>query len=154
MSTNGSTSLSTFAGLRNANQNNNTNTQELEQADFWLNIGYATTVTNKDEKGKNVDEVVFVSLARGIPLDQIKAFDIGKARTTNMAALREAQNDLHDMFMAEAGKLEPGESKIIIQDDATGLGVELKRVKGAVEAPKENALKREIKFRSAETPAE
>lgn len=144
---NASLNLSGFAGLgRNLSQDNgpaNGQTRQREDAKFWLNIGYQASVTNEQQE----EEPVFVSLARGIPIDQIELFDVTKQRTPNMAVLRQAQNDLHGMFMTEANKLEPGQSKLLIIDETTGLAVELKRVKGPQEIPTENALSRQIKFR-------
>jgi hypothetical protein len=140
MSTNG-LNLASFAGLgRNASNNNTDNKQE--EAEFWLNIGYQTTVVNDGN-----EEEIFVSLARGIPLDQIKPFDVSKARTTNMAALRDAQNQLHASFMSVATQLEPGASAIIITDETIGLAVQIKRVRGAMETPQENTLAKAIPFR-------
>ena len=146
MATNG-LNLSAFAGLGKTNNNNNAE-NKLEEAEFWLNIGYETTVVNDGE-----EEKIFVSLARGIPLDQIKPFDVSKARTNNMAALRDAQNQLHATFMNVATQLEPGASAIVIMDDTIGLAVQLKRVRAGVETPIENALAKPIEFRPLEKSA-
>lgn len=142
MSTNGSgLNLSSFSGF---NRNNNSaQGSEQEQAEFWLNIGYETTVTN-EETGKV--ETIFISLARGIPLDSIKPFDVSKTRTANMAQLRDAQNHLHESFMEEARKLEPGESRLIIEDLPLGLSVQLKRTKAEQAIPQENALRKVVSF--------
>lgn len=145
MSTTG-LNLASFAGLgnRTANSKENPSENKQEDAEFWLNIGYQTTVATDDG-----DQAIFVSLARGIPLDQIKEFDVSKSRTQNMAALRDAQNQLHSMFMTEANKLAPGEDKLVIIDETTGLSVQMKRVKGAVEAPTDNTLTKAIAFRQS-----
>jgi len=72
---------------------------------------------------------------------------VSKARTPNMAALRDAQNQLHDNFMSVAAQLEPGASAIVIMDETIGLAVQLKRVRGAMETPQENSLAKPIAFR-------
>ena len=144
MATNG-LNLSAFAGLGRNNASGNTTENKQEDAEFWLNIGYSTTVVNDGN-----EEEIFVSLARGIPLDQIKPFDVSKARTSNMAALRDAQNQLHDNFMSVAAQLEPGASAIVIMDETIGLAVQLKRVRGAMETPQENSLAKPIAFRPVE----
>ena len=144
MATNG-LNLSAFAGLGNRTASGTTENKQ-EDAEFWLNIGYPTTVVNDGE-----EEQIFVSLARGIPLDQIKPFDVSKARTPNMAALRDAQNKLHESFMQTAVQLEPGASAIIIVDETIGLAVQLKRVRGAMETPQENTLAKPIAFRPVTT---
>lgn len=143
MATNG-LNLSAFAGLGNRSASG-TPENKQEDAEFWLNIGYNTTVVNDGN-----EEEIFVSLARGIPLDQIKPFDVSKARTPNMAALRDAQNQLHDNFMSVAAQLEPGASAIVIMDETIGLAVQLKRVRGAMETPQENSLAKPIAFRPVE----
>lgn len=137
-----SLNLADFARL-GSNNNSNTTADKQEDAEFWLNIGYETTVINDGE-----EEKIFVSLARGIPLDQIKAFDVSKSRTANMAQLRDAQNQLHAAFMEQAKQLEPGGSAIIINDETIGLQVQLKRVRGAMETPQQNTLAKQISFRS------
>jgi hypothetical protein len=63
-----------------------------------------------------------------------------------MAQLRDAQNGLHEMFMGEAKKLEPGESKLLIIDNDLGLSVQLKRVKAEQEVPTENSLRKVVSF--------
>lgn len=131
---------SLFSGMA---QDNGPANQNRTPAQFWMNVGYQVMLP--DEDGNNVP--TFISLATGIPLDGITPFDIGKSRTQNMAALREAQNNLHAVFMAAAEELEPGESRIVIADDSNGLAVEIRRVKGDVEAPAKNTLLREIKLR-------
>ena len=140
MSTNG-LNLSAFAGLGNRTASGSNQENKQEDAEFWLNIGYETIVVND-----GIEELIFVSLARGIPLDQIKPFDVSKARTTNMAQLRDAQNQLHELFMSEVSKLEPGGSAIIIVDKKSGLAVQAKRVRGAMETPVENTLVKPIRF--------
>ena len=68
MSTNG-LNLSAFAGLGNRTASGSNQENKQEDAEFWLNIGYETIVVND-----GIEEPIFVSLARGIPLDQIKPF--------------------------------------------------------------------------------
>lgn len=155
MSTNGNgLNLSSFSGFNRNNNSNSGQQADQEKAEFWLNIGYETSVTNEDT-GK--EETIFVSLARGIPLDSIKPFDVSKTRSDNMAALRDAQNGLHESFMAEARALEPGEAKLLIVDADIGLAVQVKRVKAEQAIPEENTLRRVVSFQrptlQAEEPA-
>lgn len=133
--------LASFSGFNR--DNNGGPAAQQENAEFWLNIGYEVTVQNADS---GADEIIFISLARGIPLDSIKPFDVSKAKTANMASLRDAQNKLHDMFMAEANKLAPGEAKMLIIDEAIGLGCQIKRVKAEQEIPQDNQLAKVISF--------
>jgi len=100
-----------------------------EEAKFWLNFGYIKNF--KNEQGE--DDQTFVTLARGIPVDQVEAFDLGKIRNTNMATLRRDQNKFLAAIMTEAEALEPGQSKIISFDNERNLGVELRRVGNAAE---------------------
>jgi hypothetical protein len=142
MSTNGSgLNLSSFSGF-DRNRNNSGQQAEQEKAEFWLNIGYETQV--ESDEGKV--ETIFISLARGIPLDSIKPFDVAKSGTANMAQLRDAQNGLHESFMAEARALEPGESKLLIVDADIGLAVQVKRVKAEQAVPQENTLRKVVSF--------
>ena len=107
-------------------------TQKREDAKIWLNFGYIKSF--KNEQGEA--DQVFVTIARGIPADQIEPFDLGKIRNANMATLRRDQNRFLAAIMAEADKLEPGQSKIIAFDNDRNLGVELRRV-GDAAAPHE-----------------
>lgn len=134
--------LGSFTGFARNGSNKGTAPEQQENAEFWLNIGYEVGIVNADGD----DELMFVSLARGIPLDSIKPFEIGKTRSSNMAALRDAQNGLHESFMIEARKLEPGESKLLIVDSEIGLSVQIKRVRGEQAAPVENSLRKQIGF--------
>lgn len=140
----GPLNLSAFSGFDRNNRGGNSNQQsEKDNAEYWLNIGYETSVKNS-ETGE--EESIFVSLARGIPLDSIVPFDVSKTRSSNMAQLRDAQNGLHEMFMGEAKKLEPGEAKLLIIDEAIGLAVQIKRVKAEQEVPAENSLRKVVSF--------
>lgn len=150
---NGTLNLGAFAGLGTRTLNRSSeerlpgsgNRDKRPPAEFWLNIGYPVTL--KDEDG--TESMTFVSLGLGIPLDQIEPYDVRKAGSSNMAALREAQNSLHDDIMTEAMKLAPGDSTILFGDAELGLCVQVKRVRGEVEAPTENPLKRSFKFGAA-----
>lgn len=77
-----------------------------EKSMLWINIGYQTDVA--DAEGKPV----FVSLARGIALDQIPDQPTNSSNE-GFAHLRAAQNDLRDQLLAAAAKLAPGETKIV-----------------------------------------
>lgn len=114
------------------------------KAEYWLNIGYMSSAPGEDGEP---DRDVFISLSTGIPLDQAEIYDVAKARSSNMAALRQAQNELHEGFMSRAKALEPGESAIISYDETTGLSMEIKRVRGEQAIPVENTLKRSFSFR-------
>lgn len=150
MSTNGNAAtgrlnLASFTGLAQRTATGNANeSAKQEDAEFWVNIGYPVQLPSNVEGEE--PSMTFVSLARGIPLDHIKPFEVSKQRSSNMAALREAQNDIHDAFMAEARKLAPGDSVILFGDENVGLCVQIKRVRGEVEAPAENPLKRTFSF--------
>lgn len=145
MSTTGKLNLAGFAGLSSrAASSTAPEAARQDDAEFWMNIGYPVELPSNVEGEEPT--ITFVSLARGIPLDQIKPFEVSKQRSSNMAALREAQNELHAAIMAEATKLEPGDSVILFGDENVGLCVQIKRVRGEVEAPAENALKRTFSF--------
>lgn len=101
-----------------------TTAPKREEAKIWLNFGYIKSFTN--EQGEA--DQVFVTIARGIPVDQIEPFDLGRIRNANMATLRRDQNKFLAAITAEADKLNPGESKIIAFDNDRNLGVELRRV--------------------------
>lgn len=114
------------------------------KAEYWLNIGYMSSIT--DEEG---ERDIFVSLGNrgGIPLDQVEVYDVTEARSSNMAVLRQCQNELLEGFLGRAKELAPGESAIVSYDAETGLSMEIKRIRGKQEVPVENTLKREFKFR-------
>lgn len=95
-----------------------------EDAKLWLNFGFIKHFTN--EQGEA--DQTFVTIARGIPVDQIEDWDLSKIRNSNMATLRRDQNRFRAAIMGEAEKLAPGESKMICFDDGANLGVELRRV--------------------------
>lgn len=121
--------LSGFAGLGQSREAapaaaGTTARAPREEAKFWLNFGYPKKIAGVDGAE---DTVTFVSLARGIPLDQIEDYDLSKVQRSTMATLRRDQNRFRAMLMAEGEKLEPGESKIISFDETTSLGVELRR---------------------------
>lgn len=101
-----------------------------EEAKIWLNFGYIKNF--KNEQGE--DDQVFVTIARGIPVDQIEPFDLTGSRAprnANMATLRRDQNKFLAAILGEAEKLEPGQSKIVAFDNDRNLGVELRRVGNA-----------------------
>lgn len=146
----GTLNLGAFAGLGSRNLSRSEERvpgtrDKRPPAEFWLNIGYPVAL--KDEDGN--ESITFVSLGLGIPLDQIEPFEVRKAGSSNMAALREAQNELHEAIMTEAQKLAPGDSVILFGDVNVGLCVQIKRVRGEVEAPAENPLKRTFNFGGA-----
>jgi len=139
MSTNG-LNLAGFAraGQKNtetAPASNGATGNKREEAKIWLNFGYPKMIPGTDG---GEDTETFVSLARGIPLDQVEKFDMTKQNRSTMATLRRDQNRFLDMLMAEADKLQPGEAKIICLDETTNLGIEMRR-RGEGAAPIEEA---------------
>lgn len=78
-----------------------------EKSQLWLNIGY-TAEDAVDASGNPV----FVSLARGIALDQIPDQPTNSSNQ-EFAYLRAAQNDLRDQLLAVAAKLEPGQTTTV-----------------------------------------
>lgn len=89
-----------------------------EKSQLWLNIGYtAEGVT--DSQG----QPVFVSLARGIALDQVPDQPTNSSNQ-EFAYLRAAQNDLRDQLLAVAAKLEPGQTTTVT------LEVQIRHVNG------------------------
>lgn len=88
---------------------------EKEKAQFWLNIGYSSGVT--DENG----EEKFVSLPLGIPLDTQEHLATN-SKNAEFAQFQAARNDLLDQLMEAAKSLAPGESRVV------KLEVQLRRV--------------------------
>ena len=127
--------LAGFANLsqrsRNANAVDAPAAGKREEAKIWLNFGYAKTIPGVD--GAEPTQT-FVSLARGIPLDQVEKFDLTKQTRSTMATLRRDQNNFLDALMARAAEIKPGESSIICFDEVSGLGIEM-RVRGEGAAP-------------------
>lgn len=130
----GSIHLSDFAGFAARQQEEaSANTQgkkPREEAKLWLNIGYFKTY--KDEDGH--DQETFVTLKSGIPLDQVGTFDMAKVKKSGMATLRRDQNRFLEMLLARAESVPPGEGQIVVMDETTGIGIELRRV-GEAAAP-------------------
>jgi hypothetical protein len=148
-----SLNLTGFAGLAAArkgeaapaNTNAGTTGGKREEAKIWLNFGYPKII-----KGEP-DTETFVSLARGIPLDQIEKFDMSKQTRSSMATLRRDQNRFLDMLMAEADKLEPGTSVVLCFDEHTNLGIEMRRRgEGAAPIEEEADAPLPFSFRSAD----
>ena len=107
------------------------------KAQFWLNVGYVSEV--KDEDGT----YRFVSLAQGIPLDNIEALPTN-SRNQGFAQFRQAQNELRDDLLAEAKKLKPGED-VIFDGGPNGLSIQLRRVQDEQAAPTgENPFRRRL----------
>lgn len=126
-----SLNLSGFAGLgQQQTQAPSTERKQREDAKLWLNFGFVKHF--KNEQGE--DDQVFVTIARGIPVDQIEDFDLSKIRNSSMATLRRDQNRFRQAILAEGEKLAPSESKFLCFDDSANLGVELRRV-GEAAAP-------------------
>lgn len=97
------------------------------KAQFWLNVGYVSDV--KDEDGT----YRFVSLAQGIPLDNIESLPTN-SRNQSFAMFRQAQNELRDDLLTEAKQLKPGED-MIFDAGPSGLTFQLRRVQDEQAAP-------------------
>lgn len=111
--------------------------EDRAKAQFWLNVGYVSDV--KDEDGT----YRFVSLAQGIPLDNIESLPTN-SRNQNFAHFRQAQNELRDDLMEEARKLKPGED-VIFEGGPSGLTFQLRRVQDEQAAPTgENPFRRRL----------
>ena len=93
------------------------------KSEFWLNVGYVVSVETD-----NGAEDSFVSLPFGIPLDNLKPYEINSSSDT-FAFLRMAQNNLIEAVLEAAYELDPGESRVISAGDQ--LAVELRRIKDA-----------------------
>ena len=140
-----SLNLSGFANLSNrsaAAESAPAGRQQREEAKIWLNFGYPKVIPGVDGAE---DTETFVSLARGIPLDQIEKFDMTKQNRATMATLRRDQNNFLDALMAKAEELQPGEAKIICFDEVSGLGIEMRR-RGEGAAPIEEAADAPLPF--------
>lgn len=102
------------------------NGEKRPAAEFWLNFGYPKAYT--DSEGN--EQVSFVSLGLGIPLDQVTEFDLNDRKTCptpDMATLRKRQNKFRDALLAKAQTLQPGEAVIISFDKDKNTGIELRR---------------------------
>ena len=100
---------------------------ERPKAQFWLNVGYVSKV--KDEDGT----YRFVSLAQGIPLDNVETLATNSSNQ-NFAYFRQAQNELRDDLLAEAKQLKPGED-MILEAGPSGLTFQIRRVRDEQAAP-------------------
>lgn len=98
---------------------NNKGTTDREKAQFWLNIGYGSGVT--DDNG----EERFVSLPLGIPLDTQEHLATN-SRNAEFAQFQAARNDLLDQIQDAAKSLAPGESRVL------NLQIQLRRVNDEV----------------------
>lgn len=107
-------------GIKKFGEKATTAAAEKPKAQFWLNIGYQTTVIeDKEEVTK------FISLPVGIPLDTMELREV-KGSNADYRALLSAQNDLLEQLKAHAAKLEPGDETIIGEG---ALVIQLRRVK-------------------------
>lgn len=102
-------------------------TDDRAKAQFWLNVGYVSKV--KDEDGT----YRFVSLAQGIPLDNIETLATNSSNQ-NFAYFRQAQNELRDDLLAEAKQLKPGED-MIFTAGPSGLTLQIRRVRDEQAVP-------------------
>lgn len=102
-------------------------TEDRPKAQFWLNVGYVSKV--KDDDGT----YRFVSLAQGIPLDNVETLATNSSNQ-NFAFFRQAQNELRDDLLAEAKQLKPGED-LILEAGPSGLTFQIRRVRDEQAAP-------------------
>lgn len=109
------------------------------KAQYWLNLGYVAQ--GKDDSGNDTTYFVAIggmggqngrSTLGGIALDSMSDFPL--TGSANMQALRKQQNELRQQLIEAAGKLAPGESRIISTDPNTNLSIELRRVSAEVNA--------------------
>lgn len=100
-------------------------TEELPKAQTWANIGYEVGEADSEDYR-------FVALPMGIPLDTMKPIEI-KTRDPKFGAFQAAQNDLLSQVVAEAAKLEPGQSIVI--GERGGLQIQVRKVNEPVVAP-------------------
>ena len=129
--------LAQFAGLNReaapvsgAQASGNGQRADRPQAEYWLNFGYPKSYVDADGN----EQVSWVSLGLGIPLDQVNEFDITDrkvAPTPDMATLRQRQNKFRDGLLAKAKTLAPGEAVIVSFDKERNTGMELRRRAGA-----------------------
>jgi hypothetical protein len=113
------------------------------KAEYWLNLGYPV-VTQVTVDGEVVDQERFVSMPKGIPLDNGNDLETGNSDGV-FAQLQAARNDLRKDFLALAMELQPGESKML-DGDFMGLKLQIRRAKGEV-APiqsTENPMRRSL----------
>ena len=129
--------------------NSNTTTQRQTKAShtdrtpaqYWANIGYVAVAQDQDGE----EHEIFVSLNRGIALDDVERMDESSSNL-EYAARSQASNGLLDDLLEAAKKLEPGESKIISSGD---LSIQLRRVRDKNQSsisPENNPLRRKMSF--------
>ena len=112
---------------QSTNQNQNTNQAEKrEPAQFYLNVGF-----ERDD-----DQFPFVDLSKGgIPLDRLPEHDIRGDLDTPWKIFAATQDALKAKFMAAAEALSPGETKIVVRDEASGICLQVRRVGNKEEMP-------------------
>lgn len=115
----------TFGSKNNNVQGNGSTKDDRPKAQFWANIGYEIT----DGDGN----IRFISTPVGIPLDTQEKL---KTNSSNreFAAFQGARNNLLDQLIELASTFEPGEERIVCQDENTGLAIQLRRVNEEAEA--------------------
>lgn len=101
----------------NSNSNNNSNSAaDRVPSEFWLNIGYSTTI-----EGENGPEQRFVALPQGLALDSME--HVALRGSQDFIDFSTAKNDLLDDVMAAASKLGHGEECTL------NLQIQLRRTK-------------------------
>ena len=91
--------------------------QEFTPAELWANIGYHDIIDGEE---------VFISLTRGIPLDQLKPMK-------GNSELAKRKNRLTEMVAEAAASLEPGQA-----EEVTNLVIQIRRAAPAETEVAEN----------------
>lgn len=99
------------------------------KAMFWLNVGYATDVLDKQGKP------LFVSLAQGIPLDTLQPI-AASGRDKTFLLFTQARNQLLTDLLEYANQLQPGEAVILPGDGP--LQIQIRRVEAEIELEEED----------------
>lgn len=89
-------------------QNNRPATEERKTSELWLNVGF--TLKGAGEDGADL----FVSIPRGIPLDDLKIQD-AKGNNVQYIQLVQAKNHLLTAIQKVGASLKPGERQMLTE---------------------------------------
>jgi hypothetical protein len=111
------------------NESNN-DRADLPKAQVWMNVGYSQEVSTgeKDDKGKDIMETIFIALPLGLPVDTMEPININ-TRNQSYGQLQAARNDLLSQLQDAAAKLAPGE------ETSVKLEIQLRRVSDPAVVP-------------------
>jgi hypothetical protein len=100
------------------------------KAQVWMNVGYSQEVSTgeKDDKGKDIMETIFIALPLGLPVDTMEPININ-TRNQSYGQLQAARNDLLSQLQDAAAKLAPGE------ETSVKLEIQLRRVSDPAVVP-------------------